>query len=162
MIDDLVLQGASEPYRMLTARAEYRLALRADNASTRLTPRGVAAGCVGEVRAAWWQRRSNELAGAAENILTVSASVREEFETDRLYAPYLARQESERRSLLASDNVKVGTDFGWAAVPGLSQEMVDRLSKARPRSLGEARRVRGVTPAALAAILVVAQRAQNG
>ena len=57
MIDDLTLHGVSEPYRMLTARAEYRLRLRANNASTRLTPLAIAAGCVGEERRAWFAAR---------------------------------------------------------------------------------------------------------
>ncbi len=161
MIDDLVLQGASEPYRMLTARAENRLALRADNAASRLTGRGIEAGCVGAARHAWWRRRMTHLELARTGNDKAPADAVEEIATDALYAPYIARQDAERRSLAASDRVSLPVDTLWNAIPGLSNEMIERLSRARPRSLGEARRVRGVTPAALAAILVIARRS-NG
>ena len=161
MIDDLVLQGASEPYRMLTARAEHRLALRADNAATRLTPSGIEVGCVAEPRRNWWQLREAQLASARGGASDVPADVAEEVATDAHYAPYVARQEAERRSLMVSDALRLDNVIAFASIPGLSNEMVERLSKAQPKTLGEARRVRGVTPAALAAIMVTAKRAHG-
>jgi tRNA uridine 5-carboxymethylaminomethyl modification enzyme len=204
MIDDLTLQGVSEPYRMLTARAEYRLRLRANNATTRLTPLALAAGCVGAERAAWFARREEERArldGAldremAGNVLAEAGlpvrsdagrlPLREwlrfggvelagltpwieaealrdpdlvaEVAEDAAYAPYLARQDVELRELRASEALSLGDQFPYAAIPGLSREMVERLSTARPATLAAAGRVPGVTPAALAALLVHARR----
>ncbi len=161
MIDDLVLQGATEPYRMLTSRAEYRLALRADNAPTRLTEIGVVAGCVGVERRRWWAQRRTDLDRAQAGAVDVPIEVTAEVTVDAQYAPYLIRQEAERRSLAASDGLDLADDLAWASIPGLSNEMVERLTRASPRTLGEARRVRGVTPAALAAIMVTAKRAHG-
>lgn len=161
MIDDLVLQGASEPYRMLTARAEHRLALRADNAASRLTPLGLERGLVGVERENWWIDRLNNLERGRRGDTNISADVALEIETDTLYAPYVQRQEAERRSLATSDSLALVENMPWSSIPGLSHEMIERLGRARPRTLGEARRVRGVTPAALAAIMVTARRA-NG
>ena len=161
MIDDLILQGATEPYRMLTSRAEFRLALRADNAATRLIDVGIAAGCVGEARQQWWAARSADLDRARNGDAAPAADVASEIATDAHYAPYLARQASEYRSLMASDALDLAPNLAWSHIPGLSNEMVERLSRASPRTLGEARRVRGVTPAALAAIMVTARRARG-
>lgn len=158
MIDDLVLQGVSEPYRMLTARAEHRLALRADNAATRLTQYGVDRGIVGAARARWWVTRADELENARAGGGHVATDIAQEVETDRHYAPYVARQEAELNRLSRSDALSLAKLTDYSAVPGVSTEMAERLSRARPAVLGEARRIRGVTPAALAAVMVVAQR----
>ncbi|WP_298335725.1 tRNA uridine-5-carboxymethylaminomethyl(34) synthesis enzyme MnmG [uncultured Erythrobacter sp.] len=207
MIDDLTLQGVSEPYRMLTSRAEYRLRLRANNASTRLTELGLEAGCVGEERANWFRARSvsrgtvgqgfakrvhsRELADAGLNVRRdggdkpveewlrhggvtletlapwlgelsdIEPSLIEEMAEDATYAPYLARQEAELRDLRASEELALAPDFPYEQVPGLSNEMVERLSQAAPVSLAAAGRVSGVTPAALSALLVHARRWQS-
>ena len=204
MIDDLTLHGVSEPYRMLTARAEYRLRLRANNASTRLTPLGLAVGCIGKERADWFARREearSKLDGALDHAVTGNelvkaglpvradagrlplrewlrfggvdladlepwldpavlsdAELAAEVAEDAAYAPYLARQDGELRDLRAAEAMPLGDDFPYAAIPGLSREMVERLDRARPATLAAAGRVPGITPAALAALLVHARR----
>ncbi|OYU36558.1 tRNA uridine-5-carboxymethylaminomethyl(34) synthesis enzyme MnmG [Novosphingobium sp. PASSN1] len=203
MVDDLTLHGVSEPYRMLTARAEYRLRLRANNAPTRLTPMALEAGCVGPKRAAWFAARQDARTKAevalAQEVLSGAlndhgvmvrndgarrplaewlrfpevdfaalapwlgsampdAELAEELAEDAAYAPYLARQEAELRQLRASDGVALGDHFPYADVPGLSREMVERLERARPDTLAAAGRVAGITPAALASLLVAARR----
>ena len=204
MIDDLTLHGVSEPYRMLTARAEYRLRLRANNAGSRLTPLGLAAGCIKPARAEWFARRAqakahycealerqvtgHELAAAS---LPVSAdagrlalrewlrfggvglaelapwlglglpddpTLAEELAEDAAYAPYLVRQDNELRDLRAGEALVLGDHFPYGAIPGLSREMVERLSAVQPATLAAAGRVPGITPAALAALLVHARR----
>jgi tRNA uridine 5-carboxymethylaminomethyl modification enzyme len=202
MVDDLTLHGVTEPYRMLTARAEYRLRLRASNAATRLTGLAIAAGCVGEERRRWLaareERRStwnsafdrtlaaHELADAGvpvrrdagrkplgewlahdielaqmapwlpEGCLADELAV--ELAEDAVYAPYLARQEAELRDLRASASVALQA-LNYRAIPGLSNEMIERLEASRPESLAAASRVPGITPAALAVLLVHARRA---
>jgi tRNA uridine 5-carboxymethylaminomethyl modification enzyme len=188
MVDDLVLQGVTEPYRMLTARAEYRLRLRADNAAARLTPKAIAAGCVSAERKRHFEagraertrierilaRRLGRLTLAerlrfpeadaaallamAPDLAGVAPEALEEAIQDHRYAPYVARQQSEIDRLRLDEGVRIAGDFDFASVAGLSNEMVERLSLARPATLGAAGRIRGVTPAALAAILVHARR----
>ncbi|MEQ1494346.1 MAG: tRNA uridine-5-carboxymethylaminomethyl(34) synthesis enzyme MnmG [Novosphingobium sp.] len=205
MVDDLTLHGVSEPYRMLTARAEYRLRLRANNACTRLTPLGLTLGCIGPERTEWFERRARarELLDAQLD-LTVTGSalaagaglpVRSdagrlalrdwlrfggigleqlqpwlsadafadldlvaEMTEDAAYAPYLVRQDSELRDLRAGEALPLGDDFPYEAIPGLSREMAERLGRAQPATLAAAGRVPGITPAALAALLVHARR----
>ena len=204
MVDDLTLHGVSEPYRMLTARAEYRLRLRANNASTRLTPLGLEAGCVRPERAKWFQRRQDararldaelDQAATASELAKAGLPVKSdagrlplrewlrfggveldalepwiapdaladpdlaaEVAEDAAYAPYLARQDNELRDLRAGEALPLGDGFPYAEIPGLSREMVERLTLARPDTLAAAGRVGGVTPAALAALLVHAKR----
>ena len=202
MIDDLVLQGVTEPYRMLTARAEFRLSLRADNAETRLGRIAEAAGCLGAERLAHQQalagdrarfrsaltgeRTATEIAdqgvavgrdgarrsafdwlrfegvtlahvapAAAEGI---PAAVVAEVLEDAHYAPYIERQAQEVARLRADEAIRLPEDLAYDRVPGLSNEMIDRLSAARPTSLAAAARVRGITPAALSAVLLHTKR----
>ena len=204
MVDDLTLQGVSEPYRMLTSRAEYRLRLRANNATTRLTSIAIAAGCVNAKRCEWFRERekrrnvwatefsrevaATELAGAGLSVrrdtggntieawlryngvdlealspwlsegLDPGENIAQEMAEDAVYAPYLERQEAELRDLRASEAVRLGFDFPFRDVPGLSNEMIERLTAAQPQTLAAAGRVPGVTPAALSALLVHARR----
>jgi len=202
MIDDLTLHGVSEPYRMLTARAEYRLRLRANNASSRLTPLAIAAGTVSETRRAWFAAREDaksDLAKAfdlpvpATEMAAAGLPVRpdagrlpirewlrfggidlgalgqwlppiddtalaEEMAEDAAYAPYLERQERELRDLRASEALPLGDHFPYEQIPGLSREMIERLTRARPATLAAAGRLPGITPAALAALLVHARK----
>ena len=87
-----------------------------------------------------------------------SASRVEEAVQDHRYAPYVARQQTEIARLKSDESVRIPAGFSFGGVPGLSNEMVERLSRARPSTLGAAARIRGITPAALAAILVHARR----
>ena len=151
MIDDLTLQGVSEPYRMMTARAEYRLSLRADNAMTRLGHAALEAGCLSARRRRHiedhWARRADSAWPETD-----------EGKADALYAPYVERQQREWAAVQRDARIWIPDDFDYASVPGLSAEMVERLSSARPETLDQASRVHGVTPAALSALYVAATR----
>jgi tRNA uridine 5-carboxymethylaminomethyl modification enzyme len=200
MVDDLVLQGVTEPYRMLTARAEFRLRLRADNAETRLGQIAHDLGALGDERTTRHMARSEarealeelfaipltasavhakgapigldgarrsakewlrfpgvEVAHVAED-LGADGQLLDEFVEDARYAPYLERQQAEVEQLRANDNVRLNADLNFAAIPGLSNEMVEKLTSARPETLGAASRIRGITPAALSAILLHARK----
>jgi tRNA uridine 5-carboxymethylaminomethyl modification enzyme len=204
LIDDLVLQGVTEPYRMLTARAEYRLRLRADNAGSRLGDIGREHGLLSEERLAHYDRLSaqrivvdkelaeqfsaTQLARAGANVrqdgarrslfewarfpevqrellfalapslTNIDADLREEILEDAHYAPYLERQAAEIAALRRDERVIIPMDFDFVSVGGLSSEMVERLDRARPDTLAAAARIRGITPAALAALLVHVRR----
>jgi tRNA uridine 5-carboxymethylaminomethyl modification enzyme len=151
MIDDLTLQGVSEPYRMMTARAEYRLALRADNATTRLGEAALAAGCVSS-------RRRRHIESHFEARSSAAWAETEEGQADRLYAPYLDRQRREWDAVQRDARVAIPASLDFASIPGISTEMAERLDAVRPETLDQASRVMGVTPAALSALYVVAGR----
>ncbi|MBB5711135.1 tRNA uridine-5-carboxymethylaminomethyl(34) synthesis enzyme MnmG [Sphingomonas xinjiangensis] len=203
MIDDLVLQGVTEPYRMLTARAEFRLYLRADNAETRLGSIADALGLLGKDRqdrqrnrvearkalevsfsqmftaaqlkgrgadvaqdgakrtAKEWLRFPSVTLGhvAPDDIGQVDTAMLQEFVEDARYAPYLERQAAEVAQLRSNDAIRLDGGLRYEAIPGLSNEMVERLAAARPTTLGAASRIRGITPAALSAILLHTRRA---
>ena len=204
MIDDLVLQGVTEPYRMLTARAEYRLGLRADNAGSRLAEFGRAHGVLGRERVAHYDRMTaqrervdrelakefsaTQMARAGANVrqdgarrtlfewarfpevqrellstlapalIEIDADLRDEILEDAHYAPYLERQAAEIAALRHDERVGIPVDFDFKKIGGLSSEMVERLDRARPDTLAAAARIRGITPVALAALLVHVRR----
>ena len=151
MIDDLTLQGVSEPYRMMTARAEYRLALRADNATSRLGEDALDAGCVGE-------RRRRQIQDHFEQRGGPGWAGTNEGRSDALYAPYVDRQRREWEAVQANSAVWLPAHLDYSAVPGLSNEMAERLAAAAPETLDQASRIAGVTPAALSALFVAASR----
>ena len=151
MIDDLTLQGVSEPYRMMTARAEHRLSLRADNATTRLGPAAIEAGCLSD-------RRRRQIENHMKLRGTTAWAETDEGRADALYAPYVERQRREWDAVRRDSSVWIPAGLDYATVPGLSAEMVERLSASRPETLDQASRVHGVTPAALSAVYVAASR----
>lgn len=151
MVDDLTLQGVTEPYRMMTARAEYRLSLRADNATTRLGEAALSAGCLSPLRREQVEDHLSARSGAgwAET---------DEGRADALYAPYVERQQREWEVVQSDSRVWITPGFNYYGVPGLSTEMVERLAAAAPETLDQASRVPGVTPAALSALYVAIGR----
>jgi tRNA uridine 5-carboxymethylaminomethyl modification enzyme len=151
MVDDLTLQGVSEPYRMMTARAEFRLWLRADNATTRLGDAALRAACVSTSRRAHIEQHSEQQSRG-------TWAETEEGRADVLYAPYVERQHREWQLVQRDSHVWIPPEFQFSAVPGLSNEMVERLSSARPETLEHASRIAGVTPAALSALYVAISR----
>ena len=151
MIDDLTLQGVTEPYRMMTARAEYRLSLRADNAVSRLGEAALAVGCVSD-------RRSRAIEKHFALRSTSAWREIEEGRADALYAPYVERQQREWEVVQRDSRVWIPNGFDFSRVPGLSNEMVERLGAAGPETLDQASRIAGVTPAALSALFVAVSR----
>jgi len=206
MIDDLVTRGVTEPYRMFTSRAEFRLILRSDNADQRLTWRGEALGLVGPERAAVFHVKQGQLnqarAFAAEQNLTPteaarlglavkadgqrrnltqllaypdvtlqrltaiwpaiadwSAVVREQIEIDAAYSGYLDRQQADVDAFRRDEDLRLPTDLDFSTIGSLSNEVREKLTRVRPRTLGQAARIEGVTPGAITALLAHVRRA---
>jgi tRNA uridine 5-carboxymethylaminomethyl modification enzyme len=151
MIDDLTLQGVSEPYRMMTARAEFRLSLRADNATSRLGAAAIAANCLSE-------RRRTQICRHLESRQAGTWASTEEGQIDAFYAPYVARQRREWEVVQRGSGTWIQDDLDYGSVPGLSTEMVERLEAVWPETLDQASRITGVTPAALSALYVAVSR----
>ncbi|MEM6711566.1 MAG: tRNA uridine-5-carboxymethylaminomethyl(34) synthesis enzyme MnmG [Pseudomonadota bacterium] len=201
MIDDLTMRGVTEPYRMFTSRAEYRLRLRADNADQRLTRLGVSLALVESKRATHFaakkaaldaakaafgeaqatphalrskglavkedgQRRSafdllgfpkiemDDVLNLWPHLKTHASAILRQLEVDAHYAVYVERQEGEVATLNREEAHAIPNDLDYASMPGLSNELRARLTSARPTSIAEARRLEGMTPSALALILV--------
>jgi tRNA uridine 5-carboxymethylaminomethyl modification enzyme len=180
LIDDLISKGADEPYRMFTSRAEYRLHLRIDNADTRLTPIGRKAGLVTNERWSLFlhkQGQYEKLTAALEShrngqwlkrpesrIAEIEPWVRQllgeepvrgllvTVETEIKYNGYIQQQEKQMERLKDSERRPIPAEFVFRGIPGLSREVQDKLERVRPVTLGQAARIPGVTPAAIAVL----------
>jgi tRNA uridine 5-carboxymethylaminomethyl modification enzyme len=209
MIDDLVTRGITEPYRMFTSRAEYRLSLRADNADQRLTGKGIALGCVGNARQAHFetkmaalnaaralasslsvtpneaekhglqlnrdgQRRTAfellsypqlgmaEVARIWPQLGAIEPAIAAQLETDAKYAVYLDRQSADIEAYRRDESFALPETLDYAALPGLSHEIRQKLQALRPRTIGQAGRVDGITPAALTLLVAHVKRGAKG
>jgi tRNA uridine 5-carboxymethylaminomethyl modification enzyme len=204
MIDDLVTRGITEPYRMFTSRAEYRLTLRADNADQRLTDKGIELGCVGQARSRRHRakmaslnaakalakslmltpneaaghglalnrdgvRRSafellaypeigwNEVRGIWPELSAIDPAIAVHLEIDAKYDVYLKRQTADVDAFRRDEGLLL-TDIDYSLVPGLSNEARAKLEAARPRTVGQAGRLDGLTPAALGILAAYLRR----
>lgn len=188
MVDDLVTKGADEPYRMFTSRAEYRLQLRIDNADERLTPVGrrIGLACdgrwerlekkleqkerlkrlLGSKREAWLRKPESRLEMLRDELERelgepLSRQALMAVETEVKYDGYLRQQERMVERLREAERRRIPASFDYRSVPGLSREIREKLERVRPETLGQASRIPGVTPAAIAVLdcyLTLAER----
>jgi tRNA uridine 5-carboxymethylaminomethyl modification enzyme len=208
MIDDLVTRGVTEPYRMFTSRAEYRLTLRADNADQRLTPKGIAVGCVSRTRQLQFRAKMAKLEAATRIATTVSITPNEaqryglnlnrdgqrrtafellsyptigltdvariwpelarldrvigdQLEVDAKYAVYVDRQAADVAAYRRDESLELREDLDFGTIPGLSHEVRQKLQSIRPRTIGHASRIDGITPAALTLLAAFIRRKSN-
>ena len=211
MVDDLITRGVTEPYRMFTSRAEYRLQLREDNADLRLTEAGRNLGLIGDVqwemfcrkrdaieaemqrlKSTWVSPRilaaadAERVLGRAiereytladllrrpdvnyQNLMTLAAAapgvldvdVAEQVEIQLKYQGYIERQQDEVARRDSMESLPFPPDFDYSLVSGLSKELQQKLDKQRPETIGQASRISGITPAAIAILLVYLKKKQ--
>ena len=207
MIDDLTSAGVTEPYRMFTSRAEYRLSLRADNADMRLTPFGIELGCVGSPRASRFsnyasQRISTyaeleELTVTPVEALSAGISVNQDgkrrtarellsypdlgwsdlcriwphlrnvpdkvaagVSIDALYSNYILRQTADISDVMSEEDRRIPAEFDYSELPGLSNELKQKLTAARPWSVAQAKKINGMTPAAVSLLIACLRKAE--
>ncbi len=208
LVDDLVTRGVSEPYRMFTSRAEFRLSLRADNADQRLTEQGHDLGIVGHERLNRFRNKQAKLDAARSRLdqvtltpneaarygLTlnrdgirrtgfellarpeidfevlctiwpdlrdIEQSTADQLEIDASYAVYLERQKADVEAYRRDENKRIPEDFSFLGLPGLSNEMQQKLQAVKPATLSAAARIDGMTPAALTLVLAHVRRLEQ-
>ncbi|MBN8827324.1 MAG: tRNA uridine-5-carboxymethylaminomethyl(34) synthesis enzyme MnmG [Sphingobacteriia bacterium] len=201
MIDDLILNGAPEPYRMFTSRSEYRLSMRADNADQRLTPKGLAIGCIGRERTEKFTAKMQKIENAINllqsltitpnklvdfgininkdgvrksaydllgypnidlekvktiwnDINQIENDIAKQVAIEAMYRPYLARQEADIKLFMQEENLEIPKNIEYREIKALSNEVIEKLSFHKPLTIGLARRIPGITPAALTALMV--------
>ena len=207
MIDDLITRGVSEPYRMFTSRAEFRLSLRADNADQRLTQMGIELGCIGKKRQKIFSEKSEKLSNTLKKLKGLSFTPKEvatqgvninqdgkrrngfqllafqdvqfanlvamrtelsgidkeiqlQIKRDATYANYVERQKKDVAAMKKDEAHKIPSGIDYFSVSGLSNELRDKLSRARPSTLGQASRIDGMTPAALTLVLATIKQSR--
>jgi tRNA uridine 5-carboxymethylaminomethyl modification enzyme len=206
MVDDLITKGVTEPYRMFTSRAEYRLILRSDNADQRLTPIASAIGGVSKLRNTKYTSKIDKIKEVVDRVRDLSEtpntlkkhglSVNQDgirrsvmdllaypnitkqnlisvwpelsnipdfawdhLETEAVYSGYIERQARDIAAFRRDEGLRIPESFNYQEIGGLSNEVISKLEKVRPLTLGQASRIEGVTPGSLTAVLAHVRKA---